>query len=141
MKGKRKICSGSFTVEASLLMSVIIPLLTFLLYMGIYLHDRTWIRNAALEEAVCMTVSEEKESREKWKGLIGNEKVNRNIFQTKESVIVEVKGSFRMPGMVMHFLAEGKLPLDYRVQKTRMEAKKEIQKLRNLKKLAGGKAE
>ena len=47
MKGK-KAEKGSFTVEISLIMSLLIPLLMCLIYLGFYMHDRAFLEGAAL---------------------------------------------------------------------------------------------
>lgn len=44
--------NGSFTVEAALLMTVLIPLLTALIYLGFYQHDKVWIANKTRTEAM-----------------------------------------------------------------------------------------
>ena len=50
MKGK-KAEKGSFTVEISLIMSLLSPLLMCLIYLGFYMHDRAFLEGAALEAA------------------------------------------------------------------------------------------
>lgn len=50
VKGK-KAEKGSFTVEISLIMSLLIPLLMCLIYLGFYMHDRAFLEGAALEAA------------------------------------------------------------------------------------------
>ena len=42
---------GSFTVEASLLMAILIPLLVGMMYLGFYLHNRAFLPGAACELA------------------------------------------------------------------------------------------
>ena len=44
--------NGSFTVEAVLLMTVLIPLLTALIYLGFYQHDKVWIAYKTRKESM-----------------------------------------------------------------------------------------
>lgn len=143
MGRKNIVYRGSFTVEAALLMAVIVPLLTALIYLGMYLHDQAWTRNTALETAVRTTLqagngNSKKRPSVRLDGILGNERLQPRISETKKEVCVEIKGGFAMPGLAARFLTGGKLPLDYRVKKPILQAKKEIQKIRNIEKLAEG---
>lgn len=44
---KRK--KGSYTVEAAMLMSILIPVFIGIIYLGFYLHDKALLEGAALE--------------------------------------------------------------------------------------------
>lgn len=134
-------CRGSFTIEAALLMTIIIPVLTGLIYLGIYQHDKVWLSNKAGVAAIEMAVDDQKTDSGKWGGRIGNENISGGVFRQKGKVQARIKGDFQVPGLVLRFFAGGRLKLDCSVEKPVTEAKKEIQKLRNLQQLKKGGAE
>lgn len=129
---------GSFTIEAALLMTVIIPVLTGLIYLGIYQHDKAWLLGRMQTTAVEMAVNKESSGTVKWNGIIGGEQLTGTVSRQKNKVKAAVKGSFFVPGLVMKFFAGGRLSLDCSVEKPVIEAKKEIQKFRNLERLQKG---
>ena len=129
---------GSVTVEASLLMAVVIPLLTALIYLGFYLHDRAYIQNAVRETAVCMAMEKDVDKDAGKRGVLWIKSLNEDVSVEKDRVVVKAKGSFSVPGLLAGFLADNRLTLDYTVIKPVTDAKKEIQKWRNLEKLAEG---
>lgn len=131
-------CRGSFTIEAALLMTIIIPVLTGLIYLGIYEHDKAWLLNKAQTAAAELTAYEKDFNTIKWNGVIGGETVSGNVSRGKNKVQAEVRGSFPVPGLVMRFFAGGKLSLNYSAEKPVIMAKKEIQRLRNLERLKAG---
>lgn len=133
----KKRIKGSFTVEAALLMAILIPLLTTLIYMGYYLHDRVWLQNAALETAVKLSIKEDSASTD-WNGMLWKEQIQKSATKQKNAVTVEVCGEFQMPGLAARFLTDGRLSLNYSVKKPVLHPKKEIQKWRNLEIIKGG---
>lgn len=135
---KKAVCSGSFTIEAALLMTIIIPILTGLVYLGIYQHDKAWLSNKAGTVAAEMAVDSEKSANVRWNGVIGNEKISGHVSRNKAKVQAEVKGNLQVPGLVLRYFAGGRLTLDYSVEKPVIEAKKEIQRLRNIELLRKG---
>ena len=48
----KKLKKGSFTIEAALLMPLILMVLMGLLYLDFFVHNRTWLTSAAYEAAV-----------------------------------------------------------------------------------------
>ena len=48
----RKIKKGSFTIEAALLMPLVLMILIGVLYLDFFVHDRAWLTAAAYEAAV-----------------------------------------------------------------------------------------
>lgn len=136
--GFSKYKKGSMTVEATLLMTVLIPLLTALIYLGFYLHDWAWIQNFARETAVHMIMGQNVEQNEVQKGILWINNINTNVSVEKEEITVKQTGSFFVPGLVTRFLTDNRLPLNYTVTKPIIDAKKKIQNWRNLEKLAGG---
>ena len=127
---------GSLTVEAALLMAVVIPLLTALMYLGFYLHDKAWIKNAIREAAVCASVQTDADTGVNDKGVLWTKSLKADISVEKAQVTVKAEGSFLVPGLIAGYFADNRLILDDTVTKPVTDAKKEIQKWRNLWKLA-----
>ena len=48
----KKLKKGSFTIEAALLMPLILMVLMGLLYLDFFVHNRAWLTSAAYEAAV-----------------------------------------------------------------------------------------
>lgn len=137
---RKRIWKGSFTVEAALLMTILIPVSFSLIYMGMYLHDRAAIQNAALEAATRTAINKELAKMDGENGSLTGERLQKSISKKEDVVKVEVHGNFQVPGLLMRFLNGGNLSLDCSVKKPIICAKKEIQKWRNLEKvLKGGK--
>ena len=47
----KKLKKGSFTIEAALLMPLILMVLMGLLYLDFFVHNRAWLTSAAYEAA------------------------------------------------------------------------------------------
>ena len=62
--------NGSFTVEAALLMTVLIPLLTALIYLGFYQHDKVWIANKTRTEAMEAALDQDRKNQTDWSGVL-----------------------------------------------------------------------
>lgn len=133
-----KTYKGSFTIEAAFLMTVIIPVLAALVYLAVFLHDRAWIQNAAMEKAARIAVQGYEEKGTGFDGIVGGEKLQKKISSTEKKVNVEVKGNFLIPGIAARFFLGGKLSLEVSINKPILDAKKEIQKYRNFEKLTEG---
>lgn len=133
-----KAYKGSFTIEAALLMTVIIPVLTAFLHLAVFLHDRAWIQNAAMEKAAGIALQGYGEKGTVFNGMIGSEKMQKKISRTEKKVSVEIRGDFLVPGIAARFFTGGKLSLDVSINKPILDAKKEIQKYRNFEKLTEG---
>lgn len=56
---------GSFTIEAALVMGILISLLIALMYLGIFLHDVSWVQNKGRETAFRM-VLQGRTKQEEW---------------------------------------------------------------------------
>ena len=64
--------NGSFTVEAALLMTVLIPLLTALIYLGFYQHDKVWIANKTRTEAMEAALDPDRKNQTDWSGVLAS---------------------------------------------------------------------
>ena len=89
--------NGSFTVEAALLMTVLIPLLTALIYLG-----------------------------------------SGGVKRGKNKVAATGKATFRIPGFVARFFMGGQMEINSKAEVSVKNAKKQIQKYRNLQRAGEG---
>lgn len=107
---------GSFTVEAALLMTLIIPVLTALLYGSFYLHDCAVMQGAACELAAVGSTLRTKPDREalmeqKRKKLLqgrllGTRDSSMTLAVSESEVKVSCSGNFYVPGLVGRLLGE-----------------------------------
>lgn len=107
---------GSYTLEAALLMTIILPLLAGILYLGFYLHDQAAIQNAAYELAVLGSLAggekdmqarmerrKQEICQETYLGIRG---VKARVQMGKKKICVEIQGTFQTPGLVLRFFGE-----------------------------------
>ena len=109
----RFVVSGSFTVEAALLMTILIPVLTALIYAAFYIHDSAVLQGIVCELAVAgSNLSQEKnragELEKKKNALLssrftGTRGAEISIEAGNNSVSASGSGEFRFPGMIMNF--------------------------------------
>ena len=112
---------ASFTVEAALLMTIILPVLISLIYASFYIHDRAVLQGMACEIAsMGSNLAEEPKAENilntKKEDLMKNRllgtKMRRSAFVLSETqVSVNYEGSFAIPGMIMQLLRGGNLEL------------------------------
>lgn len=110
---------GSYTVEAALLMTIIIPLLTGIIYLGFYLHNDAVMQNAAYELAVLSSLrgGEEDASVDERKDAItsraflGLENVQAEVSVGEKKVSATLYGTFRVPGLIMRFFCGNQMKL------------------------------
>lgn len=137
-KRKEKKCQGSFTVEATLLMMIFLPLLIALIYMGFYQHDRAWIENKARTAAVEVLVDKERKNSINGQGVLASQGVFGSVMRKGGYAQVQVKGNFSFPGITASFLTKNRFSVACDIKIPGKNAKKEIQKYRNLKRLTEG---
>lgn len=100
---------GSFTLEAALLMTLLLPVLFSLIYASFFLHDRTILQGAACEVAAMVSnLTEEKDEQsrlEKLKDglissrLLGTKGTGGSLRRSKDQVSVSYQGNFPIPGL------------------------------------------
>ena len=95
--------NGSFTVEAALLMTVLIPLLTALIYLGFYQHDKVWIANKTRTEAMEAALDQDRKNQTDWSGVLACGNVSGGVKREKNKVTATGKATFRIPGFVARF--------------------------------------
>ena len=80
---RKKSEKASFTVEISLLMSILLPILMCLIYTGFYMHDRAFLEGAALEAACTASLYAGEEIQEEY--TENREKASKSFVQWKIS--------------------------------------------------------
>ncbi len=131
---------GSYTVEATLLMMIVIPLLFAFLYLGYYLHDRAVLENTAYELAVYAGLQKEKEDgealietkrKELEKGYLpGIKGIQSEMIIGSKKVSTIFKGTFQIPGMLTIFFGNIQLELIGKSELELSEPTKTISRLR-----------
>ena len=141
--------TGSYTVEAALLMGIILSVLVSVIYLGFWYHDKSFLQSAAYETAC--TASLRADSSE-WKieqaasaltegRMLGTRGVQRQCENNKKAATVSFHGDFRIPGMILAFFQRDKLAIQEACTMTTERPSKKIQKIRGLIKVvqnAGG---
>lgn len=129
---------GSYTVEAALLMGLILPVLVGIIYMGFFLHDRSFTQAAAHEAAVYASLhaDDKKADAESAAGrlikgrLLGTADMSGSSSADEKSVQISYHGNFKVPGMVMQFWA--KQEVVSKVNLTIERPSRRIRKIRGL---------
>lgn len=113
MKIKIKYKKASYTVEASLLLPLVLSVITFLIYGCFYLYDRTVLTGLAYESALFGSRMEEnnkdiilQQTKEKGNQLLSKKVINTRgiVTQVKvsgDNVLVSYRGDFKVPGGVL----------------------------------------
>ena len=92
---RKQMKKGSYTIEAALLMGILIPLLTGVIYVGFYMELRGQVQTEALEKAlVLLLTGEETEG-----GSIGEKEISGEV-QAEVPVFPFGKRIFSLPDMV-----------------------------------------
>lgn len=135
---------GSYTVEAALLMTVIVPLLVGIIYLGFYLHNGAMMQNSAYELAVLESlqcgeegetlVADRKQSITS-QAFPGLKDIQTEVNRGKKKVSVKLYGDFRVPGLVMRFFCNNQMRIFADAELTVMDPGKTITRMHLLKKL------
>ena len=100
---------GSFTIEAALLMTLILPVLLALIYLGLFLHDKGVLNGAAQETAACADLSRWKEHgndhldrrAKKLSDRTGpSRQVTASVTASQSRVEVSYSGRMSLPGLL-----------------------------------------
>ena len=139
---------GSYTVEASLLMVIILPILTGLLYLGFYLHDSAVLQNAAYETAVCGSLFQEEEEQKSIveskkqemisRCLIRGSSISGRVEIGETAITVSYQGKFAVPGLVMRFFAGNQLKLEAKSRMLLVQPRKTITRIQGIEKIMKG---
>lgn len=134
---------ASFTVEAALLMTILLPTLVALLYMIFYVHDGSVMQGAACEAAAMgsnLILEDDRERilEEKAGGLaagrfLGTKGTKKTVTVGKNQVSVQYSGSFSVPGLVAGLIAGNELSVQRGWERKVFHPAEEIRKIRGLK--------
>lgn len=130
---------ASFTVEAALLMLIILPVLIGTIYLGFYLHDRAILSNGAYELATGALLSQEEKSGEELvRGrLLAVDHVSIQVDEGENYVEVTYQGSMRIPGLLMQWYCTNQLPVHGSVRMKKPQPGKQVRRFYSLKKVWG----
>lgn len=102
---------GSYTIEAALLMGILLPLFAAVIYLGFFLHDKSFLQSAAFETAVCVSLHEDEKDLDGNRALnsllsgrlLGTRDAQGQVSSDKQRVTVSCGGDFTVPGMTERF--------------------------------------
>ena len=143
---------GSYTIEAALLMGILLSVLIAVIYIGFWYHDKDFLQSAAYDTVCAASLHTEDASwqmEQAVKNLTGGRMLGTRELQStcqngRKTVTVEFHGKFRIPGMILAFFQNSKLNIQESCTMTVERPSKRIQKVRGLIKVAqrvGGKTE
>lgn len=133
---------GSYTVELSLLMGIILPVLVGIIYLGFWWHDQAFMQ-AAAHEAVCQASLHPEEEKAQSaletlvKGrLLGTTNVELSGSTGKKEAIAAGRGSFAMPGLLTNLFEKTNVSMAVQVHLNIEAPSRRIQKIRGIMKIA-----
>ena len=142
MKRKAAEKRGSYTVEASVLMGIILTVLVSIIYLGFYCHDLGFLQGAAHETACYASLHKDdknRNTRERAAKLVrgrlfGIREVSTSVSEGKE-VQVTYSGNFRLPGMIRAFFGRDGISTSGKVTLHLERPSAKIQKIRGIIKI------
>lgn len=88
---RKKLCKGSFTVEATCVISLIMVVLMGTLYLSFFVHNRAWLTAAAYEAALTGSIEAVKEDGKVYENALAKGKELGNIgFFGAENLTMQV---------------------------------------------------
>lgn len=139
---------GSYTIEAALIMSILIPLLTAVIYLGFYVHNKAVLEAAAcrIVSLGCMEASEEKacSRMENAKGqvlsenIIGITNLQGEISADGTCCRAAFYGDFYVPGLIMRFFSQNRIEVKAVRELKIVHPVETIRKVRSIEKLLEG---
>lgn len=132
---------GSYTVEAALLMGIILSVLLAILFLIFFFHDRGFLQGAAHETACIASLHADDEKKynpkpdEMVKGrMLWTRAVSGSVGGDKK-VTVHYQGAFRIPQMAAVFFGTDSLNMEGKVTLTVQRPSRLIQRLRGAVKI------
>lgn len=134
---------GSYTIEASLLMGILLPVLVSIIYMGFFLHDRGFLQGAACEAASYASLHTDDDGADipaaaqllvsgRTLGVRGAV-AKTDIGDRQASISYE--GNFLAPGMTRSFFGMGTITVRAQASLTLERPSRRIQKIRGVVKV------
>ena len=134
---------GSYTVEAALLMGILLSVLVSVIYLGFWYHDRNFLQNAAYEAACTASLRADDEgyqisgaARRLTEGrMLGTSALSVEGQNTEQKASVLYRGTFRIPGMIEAFFQKTPLEMKGRCEISTQRPSGRIQKVRQIAKI------
>lgn len=137
---------GSYTVEAALLMGIILALLVAVIYLGFYLHDRAFLQGAAHEAAVYACLHADDQAAEApdvgaaaqsliQGRMLGTRGVSADLAADGKTVDVGYSGEFQTPGFGGEFFGMHSIAVRSAVSLTTRHPSRRIQMIRGIAKV------
>ena len=104
-------------------MTVLIPLLTALIYLGFYQHDKVWIANKTRTEAMEAALDTDRKNQTDWSGVLACGNVSSGVKRWKNKVTATGKATFRIPGFVARFFMGGQMEINSKAEVSVKNAK------------------
>jgi len=119
--------AGSFTVEASLLMTVFLPVITALIYLGFYDHDRGVMLNSLARVAASADLKryrkravskvEEKGARYVKSSLIAARNRKCSVSVSDKKVSAQASGTIQLPGLLPRLFGKQTLKIQETIER------------------------
>lgn len=140
LKEKKMKQKGSYTVEAALLMGIILSVLVSIIYIGFWYHDKSFLQSAAYEAACAASLHKDDDTYQigeaaqtLTKGrMLGTGGLQVQTQDGKEKASVEYHGNFRIPGMITAFFSKEKLEMKESCSLSTERPSEKIQKIRGI---------
>ncbi|SDG35957.1 TadE/TadG family type IV pilus assembly protein [Marvinbryantia formatexigens] len=140
---KNHVLSGSYTIEASLLMGILLPLLVGIIYMGFFLHDRSFLQCAAHETAACASLHADDNSLDAQTAAqkliagrtLGTHDISASASEGTRQIAVTYKGTFSFPGLTLPFFGQSASVIRSGVTLSLERPSRRIQKIRGASKV------
>lgn len=140
---KESMRRGSYTVEAALLMGILIPLLAAVIYMGFFLHDRAFLQAAAAEAAVGASLAADENTGQSAGAaqrlaagrMLGVRNLSGNLLAGEKEAQVFYEGDFLIPGLIVRFFGKGSIQIRTQAALGIERPSKRIQKIRSAVKI------
>lgn len=139
---KWKYRKGSYTVEAALLMGIILSVFVALIYLTFLFHDRSILQGAAHEAASVASLHADSQKQESG---IAQRLVTRrclaargiNVVESggKKKATIHYRGTIRIPMFASAFFGKSTIPIESEVTLTKQRPTVLIQKLRGAAKI------
>ena len=136
---------ASLTVEAALLMGIILPVLTAIIYAGFYVRDAAFLQGATGEVAamgsnlqlykngssIAGKLSEELTASQ----MLRTDNLSRSLSQDEDGIRISYTGTFRIPGYISDFWQGDSLRVQASWARTYYHPSRMIWKIRGAKAL------
>lgn len=142
---------ASFTIEASLLMTILLPILLALIYYGFYCHDRGVLQSASCEVTAmadnlrdtknAQNILNERAMERVQKRTVFEENAKQSVILSDENVTVTASTSIPLPGFISGLFSNGNLKISETQKRKLLHPARIIRKIRGAEYLLKGEEE